>query len=188
MRSGLAPEAAISDSLGRNGMADAGLIALSVGGEIYAANSPLLDSFEDRGSAILRGPSGATVAVLHNAILPYRGLALIAAEIALNIIDGTKQAPDFIRIDAGLRIIPALDNAVDIDAKGNAIAICVADPHHVAGRRSFGLGYHAIIRRGGRLCGRLAYEPYLVAVDGRLVSIDGADTATVPAVLESPSF
>jgi len=184
MHAGIGPDEAIAAVLQQNPMADAGLIALSADGRLSAADSRVLDSFGDRGNATLRSATGAAVSVSHNAILPYRGLALIAAETALNLMEDSCSIPHQIGLSVGLPLVAGPENAIHIDADNRPIAISVADSRFIEGSWSFGLGYRAKVNQGERVMARLTYEPYLVAVDGRLVSIDGAKNAVLAALKE----
>ncbi|HSI40185.1 MAG TPA: hypothetical protein VLA00_06505 [Xanthobacteraceae bacterium] len=187
MRAGAGPEASVRAVLDVNPLADAGLIALASDGRLHAADGRALESFGDRGGATLLSPNGSAVAVLHNAILPYRGLALIAAETALNLMEGASAEPLGISLDAGLPIVRGAENAIEVDTDNRTIAISVADSRFTSGTWSFGLGYRVRVNQGGHLMARLTYEPYLVAVDGVLVSIDGGKSASLAALKETAS-
>lgn len=176
MRSGDNPEAAISYVIQANGDADAGLIAVSVDGQIYAADTARLARFSDRGQARLAS-GGAEVAVLHNAILPHRGLALLAAETALAEMDPPPPPRLTVRLEAGVPLVAGLIDAVHVDERDQAVAISVSDARLLSGRWSFGLGYRASVLRGGISVAALLYEPYMLAENGRLYSIDGQDRA-----------
>jgi hypothetical protein len=166
---------AVAAVLEGNPLADAGLIALSVNGEIALGDTVLLQDFPDRGRAQLGNlDEGAVVAVLHNGIAPYRGLALVAAEIALSCMTDPPDEIISVQLTAGTPVVAGRSNAVIVDDNRRVTALQVKDERKASGRWSFGLGYRtAVIDCRGRALGNVLFESFLVADAGVLQSVDG---------------
>lgn len=172
--SGLAPQAAVEAVARDNPEADAGFLAITPDGQIGLKDCAYLDQFPDRGHAILTGPSGI-VAVVHNGIAPHRGLGMVVAELAVSRLTSPRPDQRRIEIHAGIPLRLSSRNAVEIDHTGRATALLVTNPKLMQATNSFGLGYHAeVLGADGYY---LEYEPYMVAVDGVLASIDGSTIA-----------
>ena len=182
MRSGLGPVEAIQRVVAENPEVDSGLIALSTDGRIHAADTRYVARFPDAGKAILSSASDprVTAAVLHNAIRPWRGLALITAETALNVMTPPDAADREIQLVSGIPVVPGARNGIQIDDRGISLQLSVADAKLLSGEWHVGLGPHAEILAAGKSVGVALYEPYLVIRDGRLSSIDGTGQMSLP--------
>lgn len=181
MRAGLSPRAAITRVLAADPLADAGLIALDRQGRLWAADAPRVRSRGDRGAARLGSArAGAAVAVLHNAILPHRPLAALAAEVALDAMAPADRVDATVAMTAGVPVTLGPQPRIVLDRQGRLVRIETADPRHQTGRWSLGLGWRTEIHRAGRPWAYAVHEPYLVVEDGRLVSIDGSSTLDLP--------
>lgn len=172
MAQGLDPQAAVDRVAEENPQADAGLLAITPSGQVGLRDCTYLEQFADRGHARLASPQGA-VAVTHNAIAPHRGLALVAAEVALTVLHAPAAEQMQIVLRAGVPLRHGQRNAVEIDDSGHVVSLTVTNPQLLTGTRSFGLGYRAAVT-GARAGYYLQYEPYMVSCDGILQSIDGA--------------
>ena len=179
MRDGASPRVAVRRVLMANPAADAGVIALDRQGRIWAADTPAVRLRGDRGQARL-DETGAVVAVLHNATLPHRPLALLAAEVAHDVMRPADRSDASIQVAAGIPVRLGEQRGLLLDRHGRAAGIETADPRHLAGRWSFALGWRAEIRCCGGVWGHATYEPYMVVEDGCLVSIDGRTCFELP--------
>lgn len=183
MQEGAAPWQAVADVAAADPAADAGLLAITVDGRLGLADTARVRRRNDRGRAVLGSRSqGAIVGVLHNAIVPVRALALLAADIGLEAMLAADRAPDFlVTLEAGtaLELDPA-GAALDVDAAGTVRRMTTSDVSALRGTRGIGLGDTVQVRRDGILVGLLLYEPYMVVVDGRLVSADGYGRLELP--------
>lgn len=181
MRAGAGPRAATARALAANPLADAGIIALDRRGRLWAADAPAVRARGDRGAA-RRGSAraGAAVAVLHNAILPHRPLAALAAEMALDAMRPVDRVDATVPVRAGVPVSLGDRARWLLDADGRLAGVQTADPRHLAGRWSLGLGWRVEVHRGGVLWGRAVHEPYLVVEDGRLASADGRTALELP--------
>ena len=190
MRGGADPEAALSAVVADNPSADAGFIALSLSGRLQVRNTPYLAGFGDAGQAIASTRDGAaSVAVLHNAIRPHRSLAGLVAEVALAVLADDQAADLAIVMTAGVPLRLAAANIIAIGDDGRVLEIGIAEPRYLSGSWSLGLGYQAIVRRHGMPLGRALYEPYLRVESGKVVTIDGERSITIPvrlAMLDQP--
>jgi hypothetical protein len=83
-----------------------------------------------------------------------------------------------VHIVSDLPIVLGPENAIELDASDCVVVITTADRRLVSGQWSFGLGYRVKVIRANQVRARRSYEPYLVARDGRIVSIDGIAQAT----------
>src|SRR6185312_315076 len=101
--------------------ADAGIIALSIEGRIYAANTSFVNKRGDTQAAQLGSKqSSACVAVLLNAIQPRRSLALLAAETAMDVMSPNDQPDSWITFRKGTPLRLGTTAAIEIDADGIA--------------------------------------------------------------------
>ena len=182
MRAGASPAAAVRRVVEANPEADAGLIALDRQGRLGLGDTPHVAKRGDRGRARLLSPCGrAGVAVLHNAILPHRPLAMLAAEVALDAMLPPDRVEGWITVAAGARLAPAGAGCwLEVDAAGQVTAIGVDRPHLLRGRWSFGIGHEPELRRDGRRIGSVLYEPYMLIEDGALRSADGQNSLRLP--------
>ncbi|SHG61689.1 hypothetical protein SAMN02745157_4533 [Kaistia soli DSM 19436] len=181
LRRGIGVDEAVQRVLAANPGSDAGVIALSIHGEVCAADSAHVERRGDRGRALLRAAGGdAVVAVLHNSIHPVRPLAQLAAEVALDVMLPADRADGRIRLRSGtpLRLGPA--NAVEIAPDGMVETVLVEDPRFLDGGWSLGLGHETAVLGAGRLMGAMLYEPYLVVQDGLVKTLDGRDDIFIP--------
>lgn len=181
MAHGLSPEVAVSRVIAANPDVDAGVIALAVDGGIFAADTAHVKRRGDTGRAVLGSrAAGAVVAVLHNAIHPFRPLAALAAEVALDVMHPADTADGWIRLHEGIRLRPGRTNAVDVDADGEVETIFVEDRRFLAGLWSLGLGYETAVLRSDAPLGVMLYEPYIVIEDGLIRTVDGKPEKMVP--------
>lgn len=183
---GRAPKEAVDGVLDRNPEADAGLIALDLRGGMYLANSAFVARRPDLGSALIQDPQrGATVAVLHNAIHPHEGLALLAASVAFDRIAPLDRCDFEIELEVGLLLELDEENCVHVDAGNRPRRLTVTDRRWLdPSCHGAAINFAAAVRRDGILIGHTASEPYCVAAHGRLASISGQDRAPI-AVRES---
>lgn len=180
MRTGEAPRDAISATIAENPDADAGLIAVSADGRLHAANTPYLSSFADAGLATF-GDDGTPyrIAVLHNAIRPFRGLAVLAADAVRDWMERPDRSDGRVRVTAGTHIQIG-PRGLHVDDAGCVQFISMPDPTLQAGTRSFGIGFEADVIRASARIGRAVYEPYMVARDGKLLSVEGGAGFDIP--------
>jgi hypothetical protein len=182
MRAGLDPEAAIGRVVAANPDADAGLVALDRQGRLGAADTPHVMKRGDRGMARLVSPCGrAGVAVLHNAILPHRPLAALAAEVALDVMLPPDRVDGWITVEAGTPLGRAEGASwLAVDAADRVTGILLDRPRLLRGTWSLGIGHEPELRRDGRCVGVVLYEPYMVIEDGVLRSADGRPSLRLP--------
>ncbi len=180
MADGLAPAEAILQVVDANPDSDAGMVGLSMTGELFLADTPYVEERGDRGRQLLRSPSGACVAVLHNAIEPHRPIASLAASIALDVMDPIDRQDGFIHFHKGIELNLGSQTHVNIDPDGTAVSIVVRDPKFLSGEWSMGLGHHTLLMHQTKPKAIMLYEPYMVVRNGRLLSIDGRDEIQVP--------
>lgn len=185
---GSPPAQAVEAELARNPEADAGLIALNLDGAIHLANSAFVARRPDLGSALLQDrDSGGAVAVLHNAIHPHGGLAMLAACAALDRIGPLDRCDFEVELEAGLTLELADENCLHLDA-GRRVERLTVTQQGWLGRHCQGaaVNFAAAVRRDGVLIGSTTSEPYCVAEDGRLLSISGQSRASIAVRERSP--
>lgn len=128
LAAGEAPEAAIGAEVAANPELDAGLIAVAPGAVAVAETARVLRR-NDRGRALLQLPGAAAgVAVLHNAIQPFEGLALLAAGAARAVLEAALPPLPAFRIVAGTRIEPGAEDGVWLDREGAVLRIAGGNP------------------------------------------------------------
>jgi hypothetical protein len=181
MRRGATVDHSVASIVSANPTADAGFIALAIDGRICTANTRHVDQFTDAGHAALGSlDDGYVVAVLHNAIRPHRSLALYTAEIAVETLSPAAAPDGYVRLEAGTRLSIGVKSAIEIDAAAVSTRILVPDSKYLSGHWNFGIGYRVdVISRHHRI-GYALYEPYMVIDEGKIVSIDGAASLTIP--------
>jgi hypothetical protein len=181
MREGSSASEAVEGVTRDNPTVDGGLIALALDGQIHARDTAYVERFPDRGGIVLGSrEKGGVVAVLHNAIRPYRSLALLVAETALDTIV-PEDAPDgMVGLAAGMPIESGPENAIRVDAAFTVQSLTLSDPKYLSGRWSMGLGPMASIVMDDTVVGHVLYEPYLVIEAGRLETMDGAARMEIP--------
>ncbi|MFW5881961.1 MAG: DUF6963 family protein [Roseicyclus sp.] len=170
---GAPPQAALDAVLADHPDADAGLIAVTVAGEVAAANSRRAAARTDAGLLVTEG-AGLKIAILHNAIFPVAGLAALAAGAAM---DAAAPADGFdfeITLSAGLALSTAPPACVEIDGAGRVVALSGLPPGWAASvwQGAAAMRGAPVTREGQRL-GVLVSEAYCVARDGVLHSCDG---------------
>ncbi len=180
IRLGYRPEEAVERVVAANPDVDAGIIALTLDGRIAAADTAYVQRRGDSGRAVVGTAQQAIVAVLHNAIRPHRPLAALAAEVALDIMHPADSPDGWITFAEGVRLISGPLNAVDVDGDGTVETIIVEDPRFLEGSWSLGIGYETTVLRSAQAVAAMLYEPYMVVEGGRLLSIDGQPTLSVP--------
>ncbi len=175
LRRGVTAEEAVEGILAANPLADAGVIALTAEGDLFAADTAQVARRGDSGRRIAGARAdGAVVGVLHNSIYPFRPLAALAAEVALDVMQPDDTIEGWITFRAGAPLRPGAGNAVEITADGIVESIVVEDRRFLTGDWSVGLGYETPVLRAGSPVGLMLHEPYMVVRDGFVRSIDGA--------------
>ena len=181
MRQGATAGEATQAELLRNPEADAGIIALDRAGGLFAANSDLVAARGDLGFALERDTeTGAGVAVLHNAIHPARGLAPLAAAIALDVMNPPDRVDFHVTVGAGTPVVAGAANALVLgegegEGEGDRVArIEVTRESFLTGTAHGAvIGPDAVVRRGDEVLGRTTSEPYGVVRDGVVRSLSG---------------
>lgn len=173
MAAGADPDAAAA-LLDAHPRADAGVIALARDGRMAFRNTARVNRRDDIGSALVTDPaSGLTVGVIHNAIFPVAPLAMLAVAAAIDTVAPADRWDCEVLLEAGLPLGVAEEPAILVE-DGVVTAITVDEPAWLGPRWD-----GAAIPRGcpvteaGRILGRIAFEPYCVAREGRLVSMSG---------------
>ncbi|MET0745480.1 MAG: hypothetical protein ABWY78_19065 [Microvirga sp.] len=181
MGQGSTPSEAVERVVRDNPHVDGGLIALALDGEVHARDTAYVERFPDRGGVVLGSrEQGGIVAVLHNAIRPYRSLALLVAETVLDTMAPTNQPDGVVGFAAGVPIAIGPESAIHVDAAFSVLSLALRDPRYLSGRWSLGLGPMAPILMNGTVVAHALYEPYLVIDAGRLETMDGAVTMNLP--------
>jgi hypothetical protein len=181
MRSGRSPEKAVEHVVAANPDIDAGMIALSLDGHAFAANTVCVQKRRDIGrAAIGLLEQGAQVIVLHNAIRPHRPIAALASEIAMDVMQPDDRPDGWITFRAGIPLVLGAMNAVGVNSDGVVEAVIVENHRLLAGPQSLGIGFEAPVLRHAEAIGVTLYEPYMVVADGRLQTVDGQSELSVP--------
>lgn len=174
---GVPPQEALDAVLADTPDADAGLIAVTAGGEVAVANSRLAAARTDAGALVTEG-AGLKIAVLHNAIFPVTGLAALAAGAAIDAA-APADAYDFeVTLSAGLDLTTAPPTCVEIDGTGHVVALSGLPSGWAASTWQGAAAMRGVpVTRDGRQLGVLVSEAYCVARDGILQSCDGQTSA-----------
>jgi hypothetical protein len=181
MQQGFDPQTAVERVVNANPEVDAGIIAVTVNGLLHAANTAHVERRGDARRAVLRSErSDVIAAVLHNSIRPHRALAILAAEVALDVMEPDDDPDGWIVFRQGARLAHGPMNAVEVDAAGTVEAIIVESQKFLKGHWSLGIGYETSVLTRAKPIAAMLYEPYMVVDDGILRTIDGQDTLSVP--------
>jgi hypothetical protein len=186
MAKGLSPATAIASIVADNADADAGLIAIDLKGRVGSADTRRLERLADRNSAKVGSRrTGGLVAVRHNGIRPFRGLALVVAEIALAVIMHETAQSQLAQFCAGIPVVTAAADKIFVDNRGHAVRLEVSGGLG-EGTRHLGMGSGVPLFHSRDCIGFTIYEPFLTVRDGTLISIDGHQTNRVPFLPSSP--
>ena len=166
---------AVDAVLDENRHADVGLIGIDVHGNIYARNSDRVADRMDGGSAEHHdGASAPSVSILHNAILPVAGIAMMAVDVAMETMRPIWSPEFWIEASAGTRVLIGESNAVQVDPDFRVLGITTTDPSLLRGRQDGSPIYiGSQVWQGGRQLGFTVFEPYIVLVDGVIESLIG---------------
>nr|WP_233270468.1 hypothetical protein [Chachezhania sediminis] len=179
MRDGMPPDRAIAHALDAAPQLDAGLIAMTLTGQIALANSTSVGARDDIGEALVVEP-GLSVGVLHNSILPHQALAGLAVSAIRDRL-APRDAWTGSALAEGLTVHPGTrDRALLIEPyTGKALAFEAAGDEW---RRPEWEG--CPVRRGdpvlaaGRIVGSVVTEVYCVLRDGTVTRARGDGTIT----------
>ena len=173
LAAGAAPQTAVATVLDANPELDAGLIAVTVAG-IGMAETDRVRRRCDRGAARLAVRGGAAeVAVLHNAIQPFEGLAALAAGAARAVLESALPPLPAVRLTAGMTVDVGSEDGLWLGADGRVARIVNANPSLAgfAGWTSGAVYLGTSVHRGGARVGTTVSEAYCRLGDGRIVEV-----------------
>jgi hypothetical protein len=179
MRAGGAPADAVRQVLEANPHADAGVIAASHGGEIWAQNSARVARRPDLGAArrVHSGTDGRArviIEVLHNAMFPTASLAPLVADIGLERMVPSSRAKSWLIVRAGTPLAAADENAVEVGDDMVAARVLTSDHRITTGRWNCAAIYlGSAVRQKSRLIGHTLLEPNVMVEDGTILSLSG---------------
>lgn len=175
MQSGIAAADAATVVIGENPEADCGLICVDLAGRIGFANTIRVLRRPDVATA-LRSDTGASVAVLHNAIRPHQAIADLAAAIAIETMTANQAPRGYVTIAAGTPIGMGDENAVYCDSMGRALRVTTTDPSvGIRGELGAAIYLASAVYLDTTLAGHTTFEPITTIQDGRLVAFSGKD-------------
>ncbi|MEQ9335111.1 hypothetical protein [Thalassobaculum sp.] len=173
LAAGTAPQTAVAAVLDANPELDAGLIAVTVAG-IGMAETDRVRRRSDRGSARLTVRGGAAeVAVLHNAIQPFEGLAALAAGAARTVLESALPLPAAVRLTAGMTVEASAGDGLWLAPDGTVARVANANPSLAgfAGWTSGAVYLGTPVYRGGVRVGTTVTEAYCRLDDGRIAEV-----------------
>ena len=175
MVGGASVDCAIDAVLDENRHSDVGLIGIDVHGNIHARNTDVVSSRIDGGAAEHLGDAaGPSISILHNAILPAAGIAMMAVEVAVETMQPAWSPEFWIEASAGTRVVHGESNSVRVDSDLRVLEVTTTDPSLLRGRRDGSpiyIGSH--VWQDGKRLGYTVFEPYIVLVDGVIESLIG---------------
>ena len=175
MQSGIAAADAATVVIGENPEADCGLMCVDLAGRIGFANTIRVLRRPDVATA-LRSDTGASVAVLHNAIRPHQAIADLAAAIAIETMTANQAPRGYVTIAAGTPIGMGDENAVYCDSMGRALRVTTTDPSvGIRGELGAAIYLASAVYLDTTLAGHTTFEPITTIQDGRLVAFSGKD-------------
>lgn len=173
---GAAPSEAVAAVLDAHPEIDAGLIAVTRDAVAFG-ETVRVGRRGDRGRAHLTiGDGAAGVAVLHNAIEPFEGLALLAAGAARAVLEAALPALPRFRIEPGLTLDLGAADGVWLRADGSVERIASANPGHALyrGWTSSAVYLGTPVHQNGRPVGVTVREARCRLDRGRVVEVDPA--------------
>ncbi|MEO1493139.1 MAG: hypothetical protein AAFV19_13375 [Pseudomonadota bacterium] len=176
MRAGIPACAAIEKVIAANPGADCGLAAIDANGNGFALQT--VAAVRPDSHLLCRAEGKATVCMLHNAIQPHKPLAALAIEVALNVIQPELRPTAHIVLARGCPVRTGDEPALTIGEDRTVREIRVPNASTL-GEQVLNLGYRPVVLGSGDLREVLAYEPFVVANDGLVVSVDGAESMQI---------
>lgn len=167
---------AVSRVLAANAQADAGLIALTVSGEIALGDTEFVAMREDRGRLVFSSDDGQlSGGVIHNSIFPVRGIAELVAGVAIDTYGTPDRCDQMLKLDNTVVIVPSDKERVHIDDRGNIWSVDVARDRIRDGALEGTIFlYQSPVFKDGELIGHVSgQEPYSIVRDHRAVSFSG---------------
>ncbi|WP_189995940.1 DUF6963 family protein [Thalassobaculum fulvum] len=173
MAVGETPESAVAAVLAANPELDAGLIAVTAGA-LGMAETDRVRRRCDRGAARLSLQGGAAeVAVLHNAIQPFEGLAGLAAGAARRVLEAAPPPLPAVRLAPGPTVELGGEDGLWLAADGTVERIASANPSLAgfAGWTSGAVYLGTPVYRDGTRIGVTVTEAYCRLDDGRILEV-----------------
>lgn len=175
MQAGMGAADAATAVIDENPEADCGLICVDLEGRIGFANTNRVLQRPDVATAMrIDAETGASVAVLHNAIRPHHAIADLAAAVAIETMTADQAARGYVTMAEGTPIEMGGENAVFCDATGRALRVTTTDPA-VGIRGEFGAAIYlaSAVYLDTKLAGHTTFEPITTIENGRLVAFSG---------------
>ncbi|MEM7259497.1 MAG: hypothetical protein AAF404_19140, partial [Pseudomonadota bacterium] len=153
-----------------NPTADCGLIAVNCAGGGGAANTVCMNRPD---AGMTSGQRDDTsVWILHNAVRPFKSLAPILAEIALDVMRPAVTETGHVLFKEGCLVEAGESPQIHVDASGMVEKIVVGLSTSREAQ-ALDIGCQPTIYSHGKSIARLVYEPLLMVRDNRLLSADG---------------
>ncbi|MCE7027731.1 DUF6963 family protein [Jiella avicenniae] len=180
MIAGASPRDAAEAVVKANPGADAGLIALSADGSVFAADTAFLARFGDRGGITRESDDEtARVAILHNGIWPSESLAPLLAELILGAMIPPAPIAGALDLRAGTPVVFGEEAGIVLSDMGAIETVLLIGDGEPRGPWSCGSGYRAPVWRSGQKIGCCLDEPFLVTEGRRIVSVNGRPRAPI---------
>ena len=180
MAAGATTREAVESVASANPGADAGLIALSADGRVFAADTAFIARFGDRGGITRESADGtAGVAILHNGIEPHESLASLLAEMIVKAMTSAAPLAGTLELCAGTPIAFGGKVGLVLSDTNTIKAVRLIGNGDATGRWSCGTGYRAPVWRSGDEIGFCLDEPFLVTEGERIVSVNGRSQAPI---------
>lgn len=177
LEAGAAPAEAVAAVVEANPEVDAGLIAVAPGA-LASAETGRVGRRTDRGGARLdiRGGAAAGVAVLHNAIEPFEGLAALAAGAARAVLEAALPPLPGFAIAPGTTLDLDVEDGVWLSPDGAVLRIASGNPGlaRYQGWTSSAVYLGTPVHQHGRRVGVTVGEARCRLDRGRVVEVDPA--------------
>ncbi|MEO0764241.1 MAG: hypothetical protein AAFZ09_20970, partial [Pseudomonadota bacterium] len=167
---------AVERVIAANPSADCGLAAIDAAGAGCALQTPAASRPDAH--LLWRSKGPATVCVLHNAIQPHQPLAALAVEIAMAQMVPDLQLTAGVVLARGCPVRHGAQASLRIDAEGHVLEITLPDAPR-QGMAVLNLGYRPRVLGAAGREEVLVYEPFIIAHEGVVVSIDGAEAMQI---------
>lgn len=174
LQGGASPQVAVETALSGKPELDAGLIAMSLDGEIAVLNSASVEARDDIGKAHFVSP-GLSVGILHNTIFPHHALAALALSAIRDWIRPASSAPH-LGTAVGLSVAPGPERALLVGATGITGFEAPGEEWQRPEWEGCPVRRGDPVKNGGRVIGRVVAEAYCILRGGTVTATRGSDT------------
>ncbi|MBB95390.1 MAG: hypothetical protein CML68_12465 [Rhodobacteraceae bacterium] len=174
LRAGATPEAAVQAAFAPRPQVDAGLIVMSLAGEIALGNSAAVAARDDIGAAHFVSET-LSVGILHNTIFPHHALADLALSAIRDRVAPADAAP-YQGQALGLSVVPGAVHALLVEDDQIVGAEAVGPEWLRPDWEGCPVRRGDPVKTGGRVVGQVVAEAYCTLANGVVTGTRGSGT------------